>query len=56
MTENNKRFEPPYIRDRKVILEDIYECERRGLPTDELELELSYTKPSLFERIARRLK
>lgn len=51
-----KRFKPPYIRDRKVILEDIYECERRGLPTDELyeELRLSYTKPSFFERIFRR--
>ena len=46
-----KRFKPPYIRDRKVILEDIYECERRGLPTDELYDELSYTKPSFFERI-----
>ena len=60
MTEN-KRFKPPFVRDRKVILADIAYAESllKNNPNDEklkqaikeCEDELSYTKPSLFERI-----
>ena len=61
MTE---KFKPPFVRDRKVILEDIYECERRLKDNPNNEVlkkalkecndELSYTKPSLIERIFKR--
>ena len=62
-----EKFVPPIKRDRKVILEDIYETERimrmdmseedrkKWLKIKkELKDELSYTKPSLFERIFKR--
>lgn len=62
MTE--KRFKPPFIRDRQVILSDIAYAESllKNKPNDEklkqiikeLNDELSYTKPSLFERIFKR--
>lgn len=58
-----KRFKPPFIRDRRVILADIEYAEqllKNNLDDKELkkfiqecEDELSYTKPSLFERIFR---
>ena len=63
MTEN-KRFKPPFVRDRNVILDDIAYAEKllKNNPNDEelkktikeCEDELSYTKPSLIERIFKR--
>lgn len=60
----DKQFKPPFIRDRKVILADIGYAEQllKNNPDDEelkkfireCEDELSYTKPSLFERIFKR--
>lgn len=63
---SEKRFKPPFIRDRNVILEDIAYAEmllKQGNPNDEklkkmikeCEDELSYTKPSLIERILKRV-
>ena len=62
MTE--KRFKPPFVRDRQVILWDMAYAEKllEKDPNNEFlkqaikecEDELSYTKPSLFERIFRR--
>lgn len=61
MTE---KFKPPFIRDRAVILDDITYAESilKRKPNDEkikrivkdLNDELSYIKPSLFERIFKR--
>ena len=63
MTEN-KRFKPPFVRDRRVILADIAYAESllKNNPNDEklkksiqeCKEELSYTKPYLFERIFKR--
>lgn len=63
MTEN-KRFKPPFVRDGAVILDDIAYAESilKRNPNDkrlkqtlkELNDELSYTKPSLIERIFKR--
>lgn len=63
MTEN-KRFKPPFVRDRNVILDDIAYAKSilKRKPNDkqlkqiikELNDELSYTKPSLIERIFKR--
>lgn len=62
MTE--KRFKPPFVRDRNVIIDDIEYAESilKRKPNDEelkrivkdLNDELSYTKPSLIERIFKR--
>lgn len=61
MTE---KFKPPFVRDRNVILDDIDYAESilKQKPNDEklkrivkdLNDELSYTKPSLFERVFKR--
>ena len=61
MTE---KFKPPFVRDRNVILDDIAYAKSilKRKPNDEklkrivkdLNNELSYTKPSLFERIFKR--
>lgn len=63
MTEN-KRFKPPFVRDRNVIIADIEYAESilKRNPNNKrlkqalkgLNDELSYTKPSLIERIFKR--
>ena len=62
---NEKRFKPPFVRDRRVILADMAYAESllKNNPNDEklkkfiqeCEDELSYTKPLLFERIFERI-
>lgn len=59
-----KRFKPPFVRDRRVILADIAyaesllkdnpDNEKLKKSIQECEDELSYTKPSLFDRIFKR--
>lgn len=60
----SEKFKPPFVRDRNVILDDIayaemclkHDPDNKELKKaiKECEDELSYTKPSLFERIFKR--